>query len=243
MKDLFKNKYRIQSTRFQNWDYGNNAPYFITICSKNRFHYFGEIENNEMNLNEFGSLAEHFWKEIPIKFPYAKLDDFIVMPNHIHGILFIEKPVETQFIASSSNNDIRNVETRLIASNTDNNSYSEETRLIASLQGGITKNMNPMLNENISRIIRWYKGRCSFEIRKLNINFDWQPRFHDHIIRESNSFETIKNYIVNNPYSWETDILNIKTKKSVTNCNGFSCQLTAFSYQLIFINHSPKFVF
>ena len=60
MKDLFKNKYRIQSTRFQNWDYGNNAPYFITICSKNRFHYFGEIENNEMNLNEFGSLAEHF---------------------------------------------------------------------------------------------------------------------------------------------------------------------------------------
>jgi REP element-mobilizing transposase RayT len=135
------------------------------------------------------------------------------MPNHIHGILFIEKPVETQFIASSSNNDIRNVETRLIASNTDNNSYSEETRLIASLQGGITKNMNPMLNENISRIIRWYKGRCSFEIRKLNINFDWQPRFHDHIIRDSNSFETIKNYIVNNPYSWETDILNIKTKK------------------------------
>ena len=170
MKDLFKNKYRIQSTRFQNWDYGNNSPYFITICSKNRFHYFGEIENNEMNLNEFGSLAEHFWKEIPIKFPYTKLDDFIVMPNHIHGILFIEKPVETQFIASSSNNDIRNVETRLIASNTDNNSYSEETRLIASLQGGITKNMNPMLNENISRIIRWYKGRCSFEIRKLNIN-------------------------------------------------------------------------
>jgi putative transposase len=197
MTDLFKNKYRIQTTRLQNWDYGNNAPYFITVCAKNRFHYFGEIENNEMNLNEIGSLAEHFWKEIPIKFPYAKLDDFIVMPNHIHGILFIEKPVETQFIASNIDNDFN----------------SEETRLIASLQGGITKNMNPMLNENISRIIRWYKGRCSFEIRKLNINFDWQPRFHDHIIRDSNSFERIKNYIVNNPYSWETDILNIKTEK------------------------------
>jgi REP element-mobilizing transposase RayT len=229
MTDLFKNKYRIQTTRLQNWDYGNNAPYFITVCAKNRFHYFGEIENNEMNLNEIGSLAEHFWKEIPIKFPYAKLDDFIVMPNHIHGILFIEKPVETQFIASNidndfnseetrliasnSNNDLQNVETQFIASNIDNDFNSEETRLIASLQGGITKNMNPMLNENISRIIRWYKGRCSFEIRKLNINFDWQPRFHDHIIRDSNSFERIKNYIVNNPYSWETDILNIKTEK------------------------------
>lgn len=196
MTDLFKNKYRIQTTRLQNWDYGNNAPYFITVCTKNRFNYFGEIKNNEMKLYEIGSLAEHFWKEIPIKFPFAKLDDFIVMPNHIHGILFIEKSVET----------------RLIASNIDNDFNSEETRLIASLRGGVTKNMNPMLNENVSRIIRWYKGRCSFEIRKITDDFGWQPRFHDHVIRDSKSFETIKNYIAKNPSTWKTDILNIETQ-------------------------------
>lgn len=226
MTDLFKNKYRIQSARLQNWDYGNNAPYFITICTKNRFNYFGEIENNEMNLNETGRLAEHFWKEIPIKFSYAQLDDFIVMPNHIYGILFIEKPVETQFIASNNNKDLNignispNVETQFIASNhqegninSENIVYNEETRLIASLQGGVTKNLNPMLNENVSRIIRWYKGRCSFEIRKLNKEFIWQSRFHDHIISDSKSFETIKNYIVNNPCTWKTDKFNVETKK------------------------------
>ena len=213
MTDLFKNKYRIQTTRLQNWDYGNNAPYFITVCTKNRFNYFGEIKNGELKLNEIGSLADHFWKEIPIKFPYAKLDDFIVMPNHIHGILFIEKSVETRLIASNNKNDLQNVETQFIASNIDNNFNSEETRLIASLQGGVTKNMNPMLNENVSKIIRWYKGRCSFEIRKITDDFGWQHRFHDHVIRDSKSFETIKNYIVNNPYTWETDMFNVENKK------------------------------
>ena len=70
MPDKFKNKYRIPSTRLQNWDYGSNAAYFITICTKNRKHFFGEIINKDMQLNDVGKLAEQYWLEIPNHFPF-----------------------------------------------------------------------------------------------------------------------------------------------------------------------------
>lgn len=62
-----------------------------------------------------------------------------------------------------------------------------------------------MNHENISRIIRWYKGRCSFEMRKIHADFAWQTRFHDHIIRNDQSFQNISNYIINNPKKWGDD--------------------------------------
>jgi putative transposase len=71
--------------------------------------------------------------------------------------------------------------------------------------GGATGDKNPMLQENISRIIRWFKGRTSYEIRKQKPDFSWQSRFHDHIIRDAKSFEHIQNYILDNPRKWQED--------------------------------------
>ncbi len=62
-----------------------------------------------------------------------------------------------------------------------------------------------MFHDNISRVVRWYKGRCSFETRKTISYFAWQSRFHDYIIRDSPSFETIQNYIANNAMNWKQD--------------------------------------
>lgn len=95
--DKFQNKYRIQSARLQNWDYGSNGAYFITICTQNREHFFSEIIGNNsssnteksMQLNEIGLLAKKYWLEIPKQFPYVELGNFVVMPNHTHGILII----------------------------------------------------------------------------------------------------------------------------------------------------------
>ena len=169
--------------------------YFITICTQNREHYFGEIvqpqfiaapnQQKEARLIAAlpGELVENFWHEIPTQFPYAALGDFVVMPNHIHGILILDKPDEY-------------VQTRLIAS-----PQSKEK----PTAGGFAGNKNPMLNDNISRIIRWYKGRCSFEIRKTNHNFAWQPRFHDHIIKNELEYQRISDYIVSNPKKWADD--------------------------------------
>jgi REP element-mobilizing transposase RayT len=193
MSEKYKNKYRIKSARLENWDYGSNGMYFITICTQNREHFFGDCVDEEMQLNAIGELAYKYWNEIPKHFPFITLGEFVVMPNHTHGILIIDKP---------DNND--NVETQLV-----------ETQLIESLQspskprvGGVTGMKNPMLHQNISRIIRWYKGRCTFEIWKLQADFTWQARFHDHIIRNDKSFHNISNYIMNNPSRWDEDKFN-----------------------------------
>ena len=64
-----------------------------------------------------------------------------------------------------------------------------------------------MFGENISRIIRWYKGRCTFEMRKIDKKFGWHPRFHDHIIWNQESFERIQNYIEENPSKWKENVI------------------------------------
>ena len=71
--------------------------------------------------------------------------------------------------------------------------------------GGITENKNPMLHDNLSRVIRWYKGRVTFESRKINAGFAWQSRFYDYIIRNEKSFNEITEYVKDNPKKWEND--------------------------------------
>lgn len=206
MQNQFQNKYRIPSARLQTWDYSSNGAYFITICTQNRQHFFGNIHNGVMQLSDIGKFAEHFWVEIPNHFPFVELGNFVIMPNHVHGILIIsDMSVETRFIASE-NGDIgftvsENEKTPFVDEN-------EKTRLIASLQvqtGGFSGNKNPMINDSVSKIIRWYKGRCSYECRKYNPDFCWQSRFYDHIIRNTKSFDNIQNYIFENPLNWEKD--------------------------------------
>ena len=133
MQNKFKNKYRISSARLQTWDYSNNGAYFITICTQNRHHFFGKIQNQEMQLSEIGKLAEQFWLEIPNHFPFVELGNFVVMPNHVHGILIMNHTVETRFIASDNVGEYD--ETRFIASDNDDEKINiNETRLIASLR-------------------------------------------------------------------------------------------------------------
>jgi putative transposase len=90
--DRYKNKYRIASARAPWWDYGWNGPYFITICTQNRKHFFGEIHDGKMALSHLGVIADILWHEIPNHTKFVKLGDFVVMPNHIHGILILDKP-------------------------------------------------------------------------------------------------------------------------------------------------------
>ncbi|KVV16190.1 transposase [Flavobacterium sp. TAB 87] len=227
--EKFQNKYRIPSARLKNWDYGANGSYFITICTHKMQCFFGNVStrfitsahdsetasthdsatasaHNEdleyyMNLNSLGEIAHNIWAEIPKEFSFIELGVFQIMPNHIHGILIIDK----SFSAPT-------VETRLIASVQDPPSIAPAPPSIAPAppsiapqKGGICGDKNPMFHENISRAIRWYKGRCSFELHNINKGFKWHPRFHDHIIRNAAEFERIQNYIEQNPAKWAAD--------------------------------------
>ena len=206
--DKYKNKYRIPTNRLQGYDYGSNGCYSVTICTKNRNHYFGEIVNGEMNnvetrliaslrATEMGKIAEKFWLEIPNHFPFVILDQYVVMPNHIHGILIFNK-----------NDDVKACDCR----DAINRVSTDETAKI----GGITGNNNPMLHTNLGRVIRWFKGRVSFECRSY-IDFAWQERFHDSIIRDDNGLNNMRKYIFYNPQNWNDDDLNATNGRDAIN--------------------------
>lgn len=182
MSDKFQNKYRITSTRLQNWDYSWNAAYFITICTQNREHYFGEIENNKMVLSKQGILADVLWYEIQHHAKNIDLDEFVVMPNHIHGILILN---------GNGGND-------------HNDDDIVETRHALSLTIGQKRFQNQGKN-SVSSIIGSYKSAVTKHANRLRLKFVWQTRFHEHIIRNSVEHKRIKNYIANNPTKWKED--------------------------------------
>ncbi len=179
----FKNKYRIESIRRKDWDYRWNSAYFITICTANRENFFGVVVDGEMVLNELGKLAEKYWLEIPDHFPYVQLDNFVVMPNHTHGILIIAQPINSWEVWPYPDDPI------LPPDPTKNQQMSK----ISPKSG------------SISTIIRSYKSVVSKNIRLIEPNFKWLSRYHDIIIRDAMSFENIQKYILNNPKNYKKE--------------------------------------
>lgn len=192
MSEKYLNKYRIKSARLPNYDYASNGMYFITICTHNRKFHFGDVIDNEMQLTEIGKLAQKFWAEIPTHFPFVHLGEFIIMPNHTHGILIIDKPIE------KLNNELSVAETlQCKVSATDNFDINENKKEFMS-------NISPKPG-SISTIIRSYKSAVTKYSRQIDPEFKWQTRFHDIIIRDQRAYINISNYIINNPSKWGED--------------------------------------
>ena len=101
--DKFQNKYRIPSARAPFWDYGWNAAYFVTICTQNRECWFGEISDGVMALSAMGHIANSCWHEIPNHFPFVELGVHVVMPNHVHGIVIINKTDDGRDVVETQN--------------------------------------------------------------------------------------------------------------------------------------------
>jgi len=182
-------KQKVNSLRKRGWDYSQNAGYFITISTPLKTRFFGDIPENKMHLSEEGKLAEKFWLEIPNQFPYAEIAEFVIMPDHMHGILIVNKTSESAIKYLEALNLQPHDVDFLNESNKKN--------------GGVTGEKNPMLHQDLSRIIRWYKGRCTFEIRKINAAFQWTSKFHDQIIWNNRVHQNVVNYILNNPKNWK----------------------------------------
>lgn len=186
--ELFNNKYRIESTRLQHWDYTSQGAYFITICTKDRMYYFGDIENGKMNYSPIGAIANVLWYEIKNRTKNVELGAFVVMPNHIHGILILN---------GYDDNGV----------NVNDNVNVETVRATSLPQNEKMGNISPK-SRSVSTIIRSYKSAVTKHANRLGLDFSWQPRFHDHIIRNDKSFNTITEYILNNPLTWTEDKFN-----------------------------------
>ena len=174
---LYRNKYRIESTRLKNWDYSQNGYYYITISTEDKMKYFGKIVNDQMQLSKIGKIAKEYWRNIPQYHPYVQLDEFIIMPDHIHGIIIINNnTVETQYLASHK------MATKPTMCN--ESDLKPETQGIASLREWNTNKFAPQ-SKNLASIIRGFKIGVKKYSTMNNINFAWQYRFYDRIIRET----------------------------------------------------------
>lgn len=182
MADKFQNKYRIPSARAVWHDY-NGGNYFITICTSGREHYFGEIVNGEMILNVLGMKLNELIEEIQVHHTYAKIPVSQIMPNHVHLIVCIDGTKMRQ-------NDGSDMDCRDVACHVSTNKKMQE---IADQCGLVSIAMSGM------------KSALTKYTNTHKIEFGWQTRFHDHIIRDRQEWERIVNYIENNPTTWEDD--------------------------------------
>jgi REP element-mobilizing transposase RayT len=137
-----------------------------------------------MKLNEIGKIAQKYWLEIPQHFQFIELGAFVIMPNHVHGILIMDK---------TNVGDGVGVETPNLGVSTD----SPTLKTAAASEKWKSGTLGVIINQ--------YKRICTIHARKIHTDFAWQPRFYDHIIRNKESFERIQEYIINNPLNWITD--------------------------------------
>ncbi|MCA6074645.1 transposase [Fulvivirga sedimenti] len=182
MVRLFRGKYRIDTIRLSNWDYGWNGAYFVTICTKNRFHWFGNVRDGKMKLSEIGKLADQCWLSIPDHFPFVKLGNHVIMPDHVHGIIIIDRPVDIGNPAEAQ----------------------DLAPLVAMPKKPLLQSNNIFgpQSKNLASIIRGYKIGVTKNARKIHPDFMWQSRYYDRIIRDEMAYRNISRYIRNNPVNW-----------------------------------------
>lgn len=200
--DKYQNKYRIQSARLKGYDYTREGLYFITICTKNREHYFGEIIDHKMKLSNIGVLADVFWHEIKNHSKNVELHQFVVMPNHIHGILEIVGGGIDDIMDYDI--DDGNVETMHASSLPHASSQQPLQSSQQPPKNQQMQNISPK-SGSVSRIIGAYKSAVTKHAHRLKYEFEWQTRFYDHIIKNKKDYQNIAKYIIKNPENWADD--------------------------------------
>ena len=166
------------------FDYSSSGYYFVTICTKGRLTYFGYIDNNKMILNGIGQIIEKYWLEIPKHFSDISIDEYAVMPNHVHGIVIINDE--------------------------DNNVGNRHACSLQSSSEGTTINRIKRQHQKLPVVIGSFKAAATKYIRhNLDISFSWQKSYFDRIIRNEIELNKIRQYIVDNPLNWDKDENNL----------------------------------
>jgi len=191
----FKGKYRIGSARLPSWDYTSSGYYFITICTLNRACFFGDVIKGEMQPSRLGEIGQRFWAEIPNHTRNAALDEYVVMPNHVHGIIIISQsgvgtpPTSVETLRSTP------VETLHATSLPRPPRDPNDPMSVISPQAG-----------SLAAMVRSYKSAVSYwASHNGRPDFGWQARYHDHIIRDEENLSQVRQYLRDNPLNWHLD--------------------------------------
>lgn len=200
---LFNNKYRIESTRLKDWDYSSAGWYFVKICTYNKECFFGNVIDSPMSLSVIGEIVAAEWLKTPTIRQNVELDAWVVMPNHLHGIVIINNPDNT---VKTPHRGVSNTGSPTSVSASESFAKNE-----SGISGTETRHRRvstkPRLaSGSLGAMVNQFKSVCTKQIRGAgNERFDWQSRFYDHIIRNDKSLKEIREYIFNNPAKWELD--------------------------------------
>lgn len=172
---FFQGKYRIESARLRDWDYGSRGSYFVTICTRNRRCVFGRVVDGQMELSEIGKIASCELEDIPRHYDNVSVDEHVVMPNHVHAIIVIDG--DHTFSLSPRAREVSSYRT------TFSPAAGSLSAIIRSFKAGVTL-------------------RCR---ERGLAQFVWQSRFHDHLLRGDEVIGAVREYIWNNPGNWAAD--------------------------------------
>jgi REP element-mobilizing transposase RayT len=198
-----RHKNHRRSIRLKGYDYTRAGAYFVSICTKDRACLFGDVADGVMRLNQMGHIVRQCWLAIPDHFPHVLLDEFVVMPNHVHGILVI---MPTHIVGATHASPLQN-------DDTPTRPRGPQPRSVASIVGSFKSAAAKRINE--------HRGTPGAPI--------WQRNYYEHVIRDDESLNLIRNYIADNPLRWPIDAENPNTisvddrwNASVVNATGLS---------------------
>jgi len=175
-----------RSIRLRGYDYSQSGAYYVTICTQQRFQLFGEIINGQTKLNDPGWMVVKWWEALPRKFPVIEMDQYIVMPNHFHGLVIVVG-------AARCGRPIKD---------------------FGHPHGGA-----PTLGD----VMDWFKTMTTNEYIRGVKQRNWKPfpsrlwqrNYYEHVIRDENELQEIREYIINNPAQWAEDEYYTKDEKLI----------------------------
>ena len=168
------------SIRLKGYDYSQAWAYFVTICTHNKACVFGDVVDGEMRLNEYGAIVKDEWLRTDTLRENVVIDEYIIMPNHIHGIVII---------MGDGRGTLQRASTGPIRA----------THRVAPTARGLISN-------SIGAIIGQFKSIVTKDVRKMGFRyFKWQRNYYEHVIRNEDKLNRTREYVLNNPLQWQFD--------------------------------------
>jgi REP element-mobilizing transposase RayT len=206
-------RHHRRSIRLRDYDYSQVGAYFVTVCTHNRTCLFGDVVDGEMVTNDAGRIVQAIWKALPLHYPGVALDEFVIMPKHVHGIIVLDSGVGAQFIAppdaDGSEGAINRAPTTDIVLDS-----GVGAQFIAPLGSGGAIN-RALTTDALSAsdrpptlgdIVRGFKARSTRLLRRdRGYQRVWQRNYYEHVLRDKGSLSRVREYISNNPLHWAFD--------------------------------------
>jgi putative transposase len=198
MPNKFQNKYRIESNRWQNWDYSAPGSYFITICIEDREEILGKIANGKMQLSAYGEIVKNEFIQMGNYNERAVLDEWVIMPNHVHCIITLRGTgTAVEKIHEFSLHEFSLHEFSLPSSPPTETDIKQYRRIRRKMMIPLMEGKFKTLTSKQINIMRNTPGRKT-----------WQHDYYEHVIRDRGEYDRIKHYIINNPAKWHDDTFN-----------------------------------